>query len=246
MSRPLVIFDLETTGTDIAKDRIVEFGFIKIFENGDKEEKVRKINPTISIPEEATEVHSISNEDVIDCPTFSQIANSLYESIKYCDIAGYNCKRFDIPLLIEEFLRCGIEWSLDGLNVLDSYEIEKELNPQTLSGVYSRYFGKEMENSHSALGDCNATLEILSKQRDVFTLNDTGHLTKKEISDYFFAKKKPYKFCSAFYEDEKGIVRFNIGKHKDKSVYDEPGFLNWMLKSSFPIHTKNIVKELIK
>lgn len=249
MSKPFIVFDLETTGTDIAKDRIVEIGFVKTFPNGDREVKVRKINPLMPIPKDASDVHGILDEHVKDCSTFKEIAKSLHDTLDGCDIGGFNCKNFDIPLLIEEFLRSGIEWSLDGISVLDAYEIDQELNPRTLGGVYSRTFNKEFEDAHSALADSIATLEILGVQKQLLaTLPGERNIggTTQEISDYFFKKKKPYMFTREFYVDEDGIVKYNIGKDRGKCVLTYPSFMGWMLGQDFSKHTKNIIHKLTK
>lgn len=246
MKRSIISFDLETTGTNIATDRIVEFGFIKINPDGSQIKKVRKINPEILIPKEVSEIHGITDKDVINEPTFKQVGADLHSIIDGCDLIGYNLKRFDIPILIEEFLRIGIEWDLTGINIWDSYEVEKELNPRTLSATYKRYMGVALEDAHSALSDSIASYEIMKKQLDIFSKLNPKLSSMENISDYFLNKKKPYKFCFEFYQDEEGVIRFNIGKHKDKCVYNYPDYLNWMFNSNFSMHTKNIIKELLK
>ena len=239
MERPLIALDLETSGVDIAKDRIVEIGLIKIYPDSTQKEKVILINPGVLIPEEASNVHGITNHDVKDAPEFKKIAQSLYKSLQGCDILGYNHIKFDIPLLIEEFLRCGIYWSLEGVNVLDAYQIDQLINPRTLSGVYSRMMGEEMEGAHAALYDVRATIEIFNKQKD--------HLgtSNKEISDSLSSGRRPYRFCREFYEDDKGVLRFNMGKHRDKPISYDPRYLEWMLTADFSLHTKNIIKKLL-
>lgn len=166
LRNPLVFFDLETTGINIVKDRIVELSYVKVFPNGNEESKTMKINPEMPIPKESTAIHGITDEDVKDCPTFKEIAKSLAAQIEGCDLAGYNSNRFDIPLLAEEFLRAGVEIDLNRRKFVDVQTIFYKMEPRTLSAAYKFYCNKSLENAHTAHADTMATYEVLQAQLD--------------------------------------------------------------------------------
>lgn len=161
LQRPLVFFDLETTGVQITRDRIVEISIVKVHPDGERETKTRRINPGIPIPPEATAVHGISDEDVADCPTFAQVARSLYTWLEGCDIAGFNSNRFDVPMLIEEFLRAGVAINFDDRYFVDVQTIFHKMERRTLEAAYKFYCNKTLENAHSAEADTLATVEVL-------------------------------------------------------------------------------------
>ena len=160
LKKPIVFFDLETTGVEVAKDRIVEIGIVKLFPDGTRESKVRLINPTIPIPEEAAEVHGITDDKVKGEPTFKQLAKNLHAYLKGCDLGGYNSNRFDVPLLVEEFLRCGIEFPEPTTNMIDVFKIFTINEQRTLEAAVKFYCDKDLEDAHSAEADINATIDV--------------------------------------------------------------------------------------
>ena len=181
LRNPLVFFDLETTGINIVKDRIVEISFVKVHPNGKEECKTRRINPEMPIPPESTAIHGITDEDVKDCPTFKEIAKSLAAQIEGCDLAGYNSNRFDIPLLVEEFLRAGVDIDLNKRKFVDVQTIFHKMEQRTLSAAYKFYCDKSLENAHTAEADTMATYEILKAQLDRYPddlQNDIEFLSK--------------------------------------------------------------------
>ena len=203
LQRPIVFFDLETTGINVAKDRIVEISAVKVHPNGDQEIKTRKINPTIPISEEAFKVHGISNADVADCPTFKEIAKSLSIWMAGCDFAGYNSTKFDIPLLAEEFLRAGVEFDFRKRKLVDVQNIFHKMEQRTLSAAYKFYCNKELKNAHSAEADTLATYEILMSQLDKYEelKNDVAFLWGNDFS----------------------LISNNLFS-VDRNVYSTPGF----------------------
>lgn len=245
LQNPILFFDIESTGLNVATDRIVEISALKVMPNGDQEIKTRRINPTIPIPAEAQAIHGISDEDVKDCPTFNQIAKSMAQWMKGCDIAGYNSIKFDIPLLAEEFLRAGVDFDFRKRKLVDVQNIFHKMEQRTLSAAYRFYCQKELENAHSAEADTVATYEILLAQLERYPnelKNDIEFLanfsTRSKIADY--AGRMAY--------NEKGEVVFNFGKHRGKKVADvlraEPSYYNWMMDGDFTQDTKKILTEI--
>lgn len=242
--KPLIIFDLETTGVDITHDRIVEIGFLLIKPDGTKELKSSLVNPTIPIAPEATEVHGITNEMVKDKPTFAKLAIRLYDIFKDADLGGFNSNRFDVPILIEEFKRVGINFDVSGKRLLDAYYIFKEHEKRDLTSAYKFYCNKELEDAHSAKADLMATYEILNSQinkyEDIENDIDSVHQASNNPAKIDLAEKMVV--------DEKGVVLFNFGKHKGRSVIDvfknEHGYYNWLMKSDFTSDTKAHFKKI--
>ena len=245
LQNPILFFDIESTGLNVATDRIVEISALKVMPNGDQEIKTRRINPTIPIPAEAQAIHGISDEDVKDCPTFNQIAKSMAQWMKGCDIAGYNSIKFDIPLLAEEFLRAGVDFDFRKRKLVDVQNIFHKMEQRTLSAAYRFYCQKELENAHSAEADTVATYEILLAQLERYPnelKNEVEFLanfsTRSKIADY--AGRMAY--------NEKGEVVFNFGKHRGKKVADvlraEPSYYNWMMDGDFTQDTKKILTEI--
>lgn len=245
LKKPIIFFDLEATGVDPATDRIVEIAMIKLNPNGSREQYIKRINPTIPIPASATEIHSITDEDVKDCPQFKQIAKELYEWMKGCDLGGYNAVRFDIPMLAEELLRCDVAVDFTERKFVDAQQIFFKMESRTLSAAYKFYCQKTMENAHSAEADVTATIEVLEAQLDkyeeldndvkslhVFTNGDEG------IVDY--AKRMVMK---------DGHPVFNFGKYKGRRVMDifeeQPQYYDWMMNADFPLHTKQKLTEIL-
>ncbi|MDL2222603.1 3'-5' exonuclease [Bacteroidales bacterium OttesenSCG-928-M11] len=238
LRNPLVFFDLETTGIDIVSDRIVEISYLKIMPNGDEESKTRRVNPGIPIPAEATAVHSITDEDVKDCPTFQQIAKSLASQIEGCDLAGYNSNRFDIPLLAEEFLRAGVEIDLMKRKFVDVQTIFHKKEQRTLSAALKFYCDKNLENAHSAEADTRATYDILQAQLDRYPdlENDINFLSE------YSAFGNNVDFAGRIVFNDKMQEIINFGKYKGRLVEEvlaeDPGYYGWILDGKFPLYTK--------
>lgn len=246
LTRPLVFFDLETTGVDPARDRIVEMGFIKLHPDGTREVKTRRINPDMPIPEGSFAIHGISNEDVADEPKFAQVARSLKQWLEGCDLAGYNSNRFDVPLLVEEFLRAEVEIDLSETHAIDVQNIFHKKEQRTLIAAYKFYCGKDIENAHSAGADIEATLEVLLAQLEKY--DDLAH-TVPALSDYTRMNKN-VDFAGRIIEDEQGHPIFNFGKHKGKLVStvfrSEPSYYDWIVKGDFTLDTKRVVTIIKK
>ncbi|GAB6012215.1 exonuclease domain-containing protein [Viscerimonas tarda] len=245
LKNPLVFFDLETTGTNIVHDRIVEISYLKIGTNGSKDVKTKRINPEIPIPAEASAIHGIYDEDVKDCPTFKQIARSLANQIEGCDLAGFNSSRFDVPLLVEEFLRVGVDIDFSKRKLIDVQVIFHKKEERTLSAAYKFYCEKELEGAHGAEADTLATYEVLKAQLDRYPdlENDMGKLAEK-----FSAYNNNVDFSGRIIKNENGIEVFNFGKHKGKPVAGilktEPSFYAWIMDSDFPLNTKQALTKI--
>lgn len=240
LNKPIVWFDLETSGLSTEEDRIVEIACLKINPDGTRETKVTLINPEIDIPLGASSVHGITNETVKNSPKFKQIASSLREWFKDCDLGSYNGNNFDIPLLSAELVRAGLEPIDWNPNLLDALSLYRNLFPNTLSDVYKRLTGKELEGAHSALSDVEATFEIA----EILT-KDLEQQTIEEIDLMLQADKIRVDLAGKLYKDDEGVVRYAFGKDVNKSVKDEPGFAKWMLNNSFPQETKNKLKQIL-
>ncbi|MDY6122703.1 MAG: exonuclease domain-containing protein [Porphyromonas sp.] len=240
LKKPIVFFDLETTGVDLSKDRIVEISLLKIHPNGDEESKTRRINPEMHIPEESTALHGITDEDVKDCPTFGQIAKSLWKIIEGCDVAGFNSNRFDVPLLVEEFLRCGISEDFHNRHFVDVQTIYHKMERRTLSAAYRFYCNKELENAHAAEADTKATYEVLMAQLDRYPedlRNDVAFLAE------FSSHNRNVDFAGRMIYNEQGEEVINFGKYKGEKAAEvlarDPGYYGWIIQSDFPLDTKN-------
>lgn len=248
LTRPLAFFDVETTGLNIATDRIVEISILKIFppDGNRKESKTLLINPTIHIPAEVTKIHGISDQDVLDAPTFKDCGNELAKFLEDCDLAGYNCNYFDIPLLMEEFLRAGIEFDTKDRKFVDVQGIFHKKEERTLSAAYKFYCGKALENAHSAEADITATYEILEAQLEKYPelKGDTTYLHN------FTSRSRRADFAGRFVYNDKNIVVFNFGKHAGKGAEDvfrtEPSYYFWMMNGEFSLHTKKIITEIFQ
>ncbi len=235
LKNPIVFFDLETTGINIAADRIVEIAWMKVDLNGNETSKTQRINPGMPIPENVTAIHGISDEDVKDAPTFNEIARSLAKEIEGCDLAGYNSIRFDIPLLAEEFLRAGVDIDLSKRKFVDVQVIFMKMEPRTLTAAYKFFAGKELTDAHSAEADTLATYEVLQAQLDRYPNleNDIGKLAE------FSAHNRNVDFAGRIVYNEDDVEVFNFGKYKGKPVREvlqsDPGYLGWMMKGDFPL-----------
>lgn len=245
LKNPILFFDIESTGLNVATDRIVEICAVKVMPNGDEEIKTRRINPTIPISPEAQAIHGISNEDVKDCPTFKEVAKSLSQWMLGCDIAGFNSIKFDVPLLAEEFLRAGIDFDFRKRHMVDVQNIFHKLEQRTLSAAYKFYCKKELENAHSAEADTIATYEILKAQLDKYpdTLkNDIAMLAE------FSTRSKLVDYAGRIVLNEKNEPTINFGKHKGKPVEEvlrnEPSYYAWIMNGDFTLDTKNVLTEI--
>lgn len=242
--KPIVFFDLETTGVNVGSDRIVEYSFLKIFPDETEELRTSLINPTIPIPYPASMIHGIYDKDVIGKPSFRDIAAELKLFLDNCDLAGYNSNKFDIPLLVEEFLRAEIEFEIKGRSLIDVQNIFHKMEERTLSAAYKFYCSKELKNAHSAEADIKATYEILRAQIQKYEnlKNDTGFLHE------FSSRSNNVDFAGRIIYDSKGKEIFNFGKHKGLTVEEvlqkEPSYYAWMMQGDFPLYTKKVLTEI--
>ena len=244
LQSPLVFFDLETTGTNIITDRIVEISFLKVWPNGNEESKTMRINPEMHIPEEATAVHGIKDEDVKDCPTFKEVARTLAADIQGCDLAGFNSNRFDIPLLAEEFIRAGVDIDLTRHRFIDVQVIFHKMEQRTLSAAYQFYCGKNLDDAHTAEGDTRATYEVLKAQLDRYPQlkNDVQSLSA------FSSFTRNVDFAGRMIYNDKGEEVFNFGKYKGQLVTEvlkrDPGYYGWIQSSDFSLNTKAVLTRI--
>ena len=244
LKKPIIFFDLETTGTDISKDRIVEICYIKIFPDGRELEYTKRINPGMHIPETASAVHGIYDDDVKDCPLFKEVAKEIANEFEGSDIAGFNSNRFDLPLLAEEFLRAQVDIDLSRLGAIDVQVLYHKREPRTLTAAYKFYCGKELEDAHSALADTRATYEVLKAQLDHYSdmENDMDKLSKESsfTNNVDFAGRIVY--------DESGREVFNFGKYKgmpvDAVLDRDPGYYGWMMNGDFTLNTKQVLTRI--
>ncbi len=257
LTKPIAFFDLETTGIRVATDRIVEICIHRVNVDGTTQTRTMRINPEMPIPPEVTEIHGITDEDVRDCPTFKQVAHELAKFLDNCDLAGFNSNHFDIPLLVEEFLRAEIDFDLKGRRFVDVQNIFHKMEPRNLGAAYKFYCEKELVNAHSAEADTIATYEILKAQLDRYaeiTFKDKkGNISTpvvndiKVLSEFSFGMKNVDLIGHIVYND-KNVEVFNFGKHKGKPVAkvlkDEPSYYDWMMKGEFPLSTKKVLTRL--
>ena len=244
LKNPLVFFDLETTGIDIAKDRIVEISMVKVMPNGEEIVKTRRINPGMPIPPESTAIHGITDEDVKDCPKFKEIAKSLAAQIEGCGLAGFNSNRFDIPMLAEEFLRAGVDVDLNRRKFIDVQTIFHKMEQRNLTAAYKFYCNKDLTNAHSAEADTMATYEVLKAQLDRYPEleNDVNFLSKYSsfTNNVDFAGRMVY--------NEKGQEVINFGKYKGRLVEEvlksDPSYYAWIMNGDFPLNTKKMLTEI--
>ena len=244
LNRPICFFDLETTGIDVAKDRIVEIAILKVFPNGNKESKTWLVNPTIPIPPQSTAVHGITDEKVANEPTFAQLSSQVYNMIKDSDLAGFNSDRFDIPLLAEELLRADVDFDMKNRVSVDVQTIFHKKEERTLSAAYKFYCSQTLENAHSAEADTNATYEILKAQLERYDDLDND---MKSLSE-FTTRKKSVDFAGFIALNDKGQEIFTFGKHKGALVDDvldkEPGYFGWIQNAEFPLYTKKVLTAI--
>lgn len=243
LDRPLIIFDTETTGTDPQKDRICQLAFKKITPDGEITIGSRLINPTIEIPQGATDVHGITNDMVKDEPKFKQVAKSLFNMFKGCYVCGFNSNTFDTPLIVTEFERCGIFPKMSDFKMLDVRNLYLHVYPNKLSDIYERLIGKEMKNAHEALADVEATYEVLEH-----LINNHADLQvdNEELENISHFNTKPIDFFSNFVQTNEGDIIINFGKNKGSLALNEPSYLQWMNRSDFSHSTKEVLKKLLE
>jgi len=244
LKNPVVFFDLETTGTNINSDRIVEICYLKVYPNGNEESKTLRINPEMHIPDESSNIHGIYDEDVANCPTFKEVAKNIARDIEGADLAGFNSNRFDIPVLAEEFLRAGVDIDMSKRKFIDVQVIFHKMEQRTLSAAYKFYCEKNLDDAHTAEADTRATYEVLKAQLDRYPelQNDMAFLA--DFSSY----SKNVDFAGRVVYDDNDVEVFNFGKYKGVPVSDvfkkDPGYYSWMLNSDFTLNTKAVLTKI--
>ena len=255
LSRPLIVFDLETTGVNLATDRIVEISYYKLFPDGHHEAQTLRIKPMMKtlegkevqmpIPQEASAIHGIYDADVADCPTFKQVAPALKQTFADADLAGYNSTRFDIPLLAEEFLRAGVSIDMQHRHFVDAFTIFQQHEPRTLSAAYKFYCHKNLEDAHSANADTRATVEVLAEQLERY--EDLPH-TVEALSDKLQNGVRFADLAGRIAYDKDGKEFFTFGKYKGQSVAQvfrrDGGYYNWLLSIDLPQYTKQVFTRI--
>lgn len=244
LKKPIIFLDLETTGTDHAKDRIIELALVKLTPDGGRQSYVRRINPGMPIPPSSTAIHGITDEHVKGLPTFKQIAKELYDWMKGCDLGGYASSKFDIPLLAEEFLRAGVNVDFTERHMIDVQQIFFKMESRTLTAAYNFYCNKTLENAHSAEADILATIEVLEAQLDRY-----GELSREVKPLHEFTGGEQFVDYARRIVMKDGHPVFNFGKHKGRKVEDifneEPQYYDWMMQADFALHTKQKISEIL-
>lgn len=257
LKNPIIFLDLETTGINIATDRIVEIALIKVSIDGSEEEKLLRINPGVPIPEETSQIHGIYDEDIKDEPTFKEVAKMLAKFMEGCDLGGFNSTRFDIPLLAEEFLRADVDIDLKKHKFIDIQGIFHKMEKRTLVAAYKFYCNEELVDAHSAMADTRATYDVLKAQLDRYQKTEfkdnKGVISKPIVNDIeklseFSSFNKNVDFVGRIIYDEKGVETFNFGKNKgipvEKVLREQQGYYGWMMNSDFPLYTKKVLTRL--
>ncbi|MDX1629923.1 MAG: 3'-5' exonuclease [Fulvivirga sp.] len=256
LKNPLTFFDLETTGTNIVKDRIVEISVVKVMPNGETIVKTNRVNPTVKIPHEVSLIHGIYDEDVKDCPTFRNIAKSFAKFLEGSDLAGFNILKFDVPMLVEEFLRAGIEFDVSKRKLVDAQKIFHLMEKRTLSAAYQFYCNKELKDAHSAEADTKATLEVLEAQVDRYEGkivvdnlgNKLGVVENDMESLHKLTQSNMVDLAGRIVYNKEGEEVFNFGKHRNKPVAlvfkKDPSYYDWMMNGEFPQNTKQVITEI--
>lgn len=246
LKKPIVFFDVESTGLDIVKDRIIELSYIKVFPNGEKEEKTLRINPEMPIPEASQAVHHISDDDVKDKPTFKQVAKEIKAVFQGSDIAGFNSNRFDIPILVQELYRAGVDFDLAKSNFVDVQVIFHKREKRDLEAAYRFYCGKEMENHHAASCDTQVTYEVFKAQLSHYA--DLEGMSIEELSKQYGTFNRNVDLAGRFIYNDKDQEVFNFGKYKGQLVEEvlakDSGYYGWMLNGDFPENTKNVLTRI--
>ncbi len=258
LTRPIAFFDLETTGVHVVTDRIVEISIYRVMPDGSSDSMTRLINPTIPIPPEVTAIHGIKDADVADAPTFAQLAPALDAFLKNCDLAGYNSNKFDIPMLIEEFLRCNIQFDIKKRRLVDVQNIFHKMEPRTLKAAYKFYCGKDLIGAHEAEADTKATYEILLSQVERYSQTEyedrDGKKSMPIVNDIQALHDFSYNHNNADLVGHIGFNKqgkeiFNFGKYKNRVVEEvfnkEPQYYDWMMRADFPLSTKNVIQAIM-
>lgn len=244
LSKPLAFFDLETTGVNVATDRIIELAILKIMPDGTQKELHHLVNPTIDIPQQSTDIHGISNNDIEDKPTFKDVGHEVSQFLQDCDFAGYNSNKFDVPLLAEEFARAEINFDWTKRKFIDVQVIFYKKEPRTLTAAYKYYCNKDLEGAHSAMADTKATFEILEAQLQQYDDLD-GNVN---FLNEYTRQTKNVDFAGRVIFNDKDIEVFNFGKYKGKPVEEvfnkEPNYYNWMMNGDFPSNTKQVITAI--
>ncbi|MEO6404002.1 MAG: 3'-5' exonuclease [Ferruginibacter sp.] len=244
LTRPIAFIDLETTGVNLSNDRIVEIAIVKIMPDGSRQTKRKILNPEMPIPKQSSDIHGITDDMVKDAPTFKHVANEIKQFLENCDLGGYNSNRFDVPVLMEEFLRSELDVDLSDRRMVDVQHIFYTMEPRTLTAAYKFYCQKELANAHSAEVDINATIEVMESQLQRY--DKLGNTVDSILNT--IGEDKVVDYARRFCFDDKGVEVFNFGKYKGKSVLDilrnEPQYYDWMMKGDFPKHTKKKLTEL--
>ncbi len=244
LRNPIVFFDLETTGTNVLRDRIVEISYIKVMPSGEETERTLRINPEMPIPPESTAIHHITDKDVKDCPTFKQVAKELAQVFLGCDIAGFNSNRFDVPLLVQEFSHAGVTIDLTRHKFVDVQNIFHKMEQRTLVAAYKFYCGKDLTEAHSANADTRATYEVLKAQLDRYPSlkNDIAFLSE------FSSMNKNVDLMGRIVFNEAGKEVFNFGRYKGEEVEkvfrNDPGYYSWMMQGEFAENTKQVITRI--
>ena len=245
LKRPIAFIDLETTGVSLSTDRIVEIAIIKLLPDDTRQVKRKLINPQMPIPKSSSDIHGITDEMVKDAPTFKQVANEVKVFIENCDLGGYNSNRFDIPILMEEFLRVGLEIDLSKRKMVDVQHIFYTMEPRTLTAAYKFFCEKELVDAHSAEADVSATIDVFLAQLKRY--ENLGNSVESVLS--VIGEDKIVDYARRFGFDDKGVEVFNFGKHKGRPVADvlkaEPQYYDWMMRGDFPLHTKHKLTEIL-
>lgn len=244
LTKPIVFFDLETTGTNLQSDRIVEISYIKVFPNGKEQEKTLRVNPGMPIPAEATAIHHITDEDVANAPVFKQVAKEIAQVFLGSDIGGFNSNKFDVPLLNEEFIRADVDFDFTKCRFVDVQTIFHKMEQRTLSAAYKFYCHKELDGAHSANADTRATYEVLKAQLDMYEQlqNDIAFLST------FSSQNKNVDLAGRIVYNDKGQEVFNFGKYKGRPVEEvfnhDTGYYGWMMQGDFPANTKKVITNI--
>ena len=244
LKNPLIFFDVETTGLNVSKDKIIELSYIKVYPNGTEESNTVRINPGFPIPAESSAIHHITDEDVKDCPMFKQVARILEKVFEGCDIAGFNSNRFDIPILVEEFLNAGVSINFSKRKFIDVQTIFHKMEQRTLSAAYKFYCHKELDSAHSACADTRATYEVLKAQLDMYPslVNDVEFLSK------FSSQTRNVDFAGRIVYNDNNVEVFNFGKYKGQPVEEilkkDVGYYGWIMQGDFPQNTKIVITAI--
>ena len=256
LEKDLVFFDIESTGADVVKDRIIQIAMIKYTKEGTEPIELNLLmNPEYEIKPDAIKVHGITQEMVQDKPSFKEYALEIYDFLENCDLAGYNCNRFDIPMLIEEFARVGMDFSMEGRSRIDALQIFYKMEPRTLKAALKFYCGKALENAHDAMADTKATAAVFMGQLDKYEgvdyIDQDDQLIKAPIKNdikaihEFLDDNKNVDFTGRFSRNKEGIIVFNFGTNKGQEAYKNPQTLNWIINKDFPEQVKNIARAIL-